>query len=33
VVSKATMADALGLALRRTGRSIVKQGTPVSSGT
>jgi rsbT co-antagonist protein RsbR len=28
VVSKATMADALGLALRRTGRVIVRQGTP-----
>jgi rsbT co-antagonist protein RsbR len=33
VVSKATMADALGLALRRTGRSIVRNGTPVGSGT
>jgi len=33
VVSKATMADALGLALRRTGRSIVKHSTPVASGT
>jgi rsbT co-antagonist protein RsbR len=32
VVSKATMADALGLALRRTGRSIVKHATPVGSG-
>jgi rsbT co-antagonist protein RsbR len=33
VVSKATMADALGLALRRTGRAIVKHGTPVGPGT
>ena len=32
VVSKATMADALGLALRRTGRSIVRHGAPVSPG-
>jgi len=33
VISKATMADALGLALRRTGRSIVRHGTHVASGT
>jgi rsbT co-antagonist protein RsbR len=33
VVSKATMADALGLALRRTGRTIVRQGTPSGPGS
>jgi rsbT co-antagonist protein RsbR len=33
VVSKATMADALGLALRRTGRAIVKRTAPVATGS
>ncbi len=33
VVSKATMADALGLALRRTGRSIIRHATPAGPGT
>jgi rsbT co-antagonist protein RsbR len=31
VVSKATMADALGLALRRTGKAIVDRARPVES--
>src|SRR6202142_3903118 len=33
VVSKATMADALGLALRRTGRAIVRRTAPATSGS
>ncbi|HET6235824.1 MAG TPA: STAS domain-containing protein [Acetobacteraceae bacterium] len=33
VISKATMADALGLALRRTGRAIVKRETPAAGTT
>jgi rsbT co-antagonist protein RsbR len=32
VVSKATMADALGLALRRTGKAVVDRATPAASG-
>ncbi len=33
VVSKATMADALGLALRRTGRAIVRRAAPAATGS